>query len=96
MHIWPSLTIRDSFKFAYLKKLEWNLERMNSEKKSPTNQRKLLDGEGEADAVDGNDGKEAVVAPRDSNTSTILGVLREIGMVLSCCYCCFCCGACVD
>ncbi|GAY46494.1 hypothetical protein CUMW_097500 [Citrus unshiu] len=33
MHLWPSMRIRDSFKISYLKKLEWNLSRMNSEKK---------------------------------------------------------------
>ncbi|KAK2971651.1 hypothetical protein RJ640_010892 [Escallonia rubra] len=46
MHLWPSSRLRDSFKLGYLKNLEWNLHRMNSEKKqsqSDTNQSKLLD-----------------------------------------------------
>ncbi|KAJ6311535.1 hypothetical protein OIU77_013320 [Salix suchowensis] len=45
------MRIRDSFKSAYLKKLEWNLHRMNNEKKqrsqetSDSNQQRLLDDE---------------------------------------------------
>ncbi|GER51287.1 calmodulin 5 [Striga asiatica] len=31
MHLWPSTKLRDSFKINYLKKLEWNLYRMNTE-----------------------------------------------------------------
>ncbi|KAJ6717673.1 hypothetical protein OIU79_005769 [Salix purpurea] len=51
MHLWPTMRIRDSFKSAYLKKLEWNLHRMNNEKKqrsqetSDSNQQRLLDDE---------------------------------------------------
>lgn len=43
MHLWPSLRIRESFKFDYLKKLEWNLKRMENE--SPTSKKKLLNSE---------------------------------------------------
>ncbi|KAA8539321.1 hypothetical protein F0562_026013 [Nyssa sinensis] len=52
MHLWPSMRIRDSFKLAYLRKLEWNQHRMKSEKRqSPSsNQEKLLDND-EGDAV---------------------------------------------
>ncbi|KAB2596012.1 aquaporin PIP2-5 [Pyrus ussuriensis x Pyrus communis] len=46
MHLWPSTTIRDSFKLAYLRKLEWNLQRMKSEKESQNSvDQKLLDGQ---------------------------------------------------
>ncbi|TQD74744.1 hypothetical protein C1H46_039717 [Malus baccata] len=46
MHLWSSATIRDSFKLAYLRKLEWNLQRMKSEKESQNSvDQKLLDGQ---------------------------------------------------
>ncbi|CAK7325469.1 unnamed protein product [Dovyalis caffra] len=52
MHLWPTMRIRDSFKISYLKKLEWNLNRMNSDKKQKSqktscndNQQRLLDDE---------------------------------------------------
>lgn len=88
MHLWPSMRLRDSFKIEYLKKLEWNLHRMNSEKKQQqqaqdtesssnySNQQKLL-----------NDSKKG---------GKFLVVCRELFLILSCCYCCFCCGACVE
>ncbi|KAK3003529.1 hypothetical protein RJ639_018378 [Escallonia herrerae] len=53
MHLWPSSRLRDSFKLGYLKNLEWNLHRMNSEKKqsqSDTNQSKLLDSSDNGDS----------------------------------------------
>ncbi|PSR98900.1 hypothetical protein CEY00_Acc25428 [Actinidia chinensis var. chinensis] len=87
MHLWPTMRIRDSFKLAYLEKLDWNLRKMKSEKnqrnqsQSPSsNQQKLL-----ADAEN---------APVDAGGALVL--CRELLMILSCCYCCFCCGACVD
>ncbi|KAK6933358.1 hypothetical protein RJ641_036252 [Dillenia turbinata] len=51
MHLWPSLTIRESFKIAYLRKVEWNLNRMNSENKRSTSStyQKLLDNNTSAD-----------------------------------------------
>ncbi|KAA8534364.1 hypothetical protein F0562_031885 [Nyssa sinensis] len=92
MHLWPSMRIRDSFKVAYLKKLEWNLHRMNTEKQqSPnSNQNKLLDNDEGGDV--------AVDAKTDSKNradGTLL-LCRELLMILSCCYCCFCCGVCVE
>ncbi|XWS07951.1 hypothetical protein CRYUN_Cryun41cG0035300 [Craigia yunnanensis] len=92
MHLWPSVRIRDSFKIAYLRKLEWNLDRMKSEQRSssspriPSNQQKLLNDQEAADSES---------SSSNSSASFIL-ICREIFMVLSCCYCCFCCGACVD
>ncbi|XP_010253673.1 PREDICTED: uncharacterized protein LOC104594852 isoform X2 [Nelumbo nucifera] len=85
MHLWPSLRIRDSFKLAYLRKLEWNLHRMNSDEESQENQ-KLLENEKDVD-------------DKGCSASKIPGVValcKEMLMILSCCYCCFCCGACLD
>ncbi|KAG8380462.1 hypothetical protein BUALT_Bualt06G0017900 [Buddleja alternifolia] len=84
MHLWPSMRLRDSFKNNYLKKLDWNLSRMNideqQQKKNQSNshnQQKLLDS-------DKNDSE---------NSCRGIGVIcREVFMILSCCYCCFCCG----
>ncbi|XP_022765358.1 uncharacterized protein LOC111310307 [Durio zibethinus] len=94
MHLWPSVRIRDSFKIAYLRKLEWNLHRMKSEKRSsssssprtPSNQQKLLNDQEVADSD----------YASSNSSASFMAVCREIFMVLSCCYCCFCCGACVD
>ncbi|KAI3459006.1 hypothetical protein Pfo_015669, partial [Paulownia fortunei] len=84
MHLWPSMRLRDSFKNNYLKKLEWNLHRMNIEKQqqqrnqSSNNQQKLLETD-----------------KSDSENSGCVGIgviCREVLMILSCCYCCFGCG----
>ncbi|PQQ12366.1 uncharacterized protein Pyn_27557 [Prunus yedoensis var. nudiflora] len=46
MHLWPLATIRDSSRFAYLRKLEWNLQRMKIEKESSASvNQKLLDSQ---------------------------------------------------
>ncbi|KAK6156384.1 hypothetical protein DH2020_010632 [Rehmannia glutinosa] len=42
MHLWPSMRLRDSFKDNYLKKLEWNLQRMNIEKSSSSSEISLV------------------------------------------------------
>ncbi|KAB8921464.1 hypothetical protein FH972_026823 [Carpinus fangiana] len=84
------MRIRDSFKIGYLRNLEWNLNRMKSEKQEPSNSQNLLSNE------------EPVAKGRESATPNseirggALAVCREIVMLLSCCYCCFCCGACID
>ncbi|XP_059666075.1 uncharacterized protein LOC132311936 [Cornus florida] len=89
MHLWPSMRIRNSFKLDYLKKLEWNLHRMKTEKhQSPNsiNQEKLLDNDQEQDVS---------VDPKTDSHSVFTGPVlfcRELLMILSCCYCCFCCG----
>eukprot|EP00261_Vitis_vinifera_P038947 XP_019080190.1 PREDICTED: uncharacterized protein LOC100854745 isoform X1 [Vitis vinifera] len=80
MHLWPSLRIRESFKFDYLKKLEWNLKRMENE--SPTNKKKLLNTE--------EGGSNDVSAPIEQHGT--LACCRDLLIILSCCYCCFCCG----
>ncbi|KAL6290731.1 hypothetical protein ACE6H2_008241 [Prunus campanulata] len=99
MHLWPSATIRDSFKLAYLRKLEWNLQRMKREKESSASvNQKLLDSQ-EGGVQQSNsqecevNGKMAEV-PNPKAHGVVLGLCREILMLLSCCFCCFCCGAC--
>ena len=88
MHLWPSMRIRDSFKLAYLKKLEWNLHRMKSDKKSSTStDQKLLDNDEVVVSEEG-----AGTLPRPKAHNGVLLLFKEILMVLSCCYCCFCCG----
>ncbi|KAL5800266.1 hypothetical protein ACOSQ4_033150 [Xanthoceras sorbifolium] len=93
MHLWPSMRIRDSFKVSYLSKLEWNLQRMNTEKKkqqSQTNndhQQKLLSD----DQRDDLSGQVSEVST-SKNPSGCAAICRETLMLLSCCYCCFCCG----
>ncbi|CAA2960432.1 Hypothetical predicted protein [Olea europaea subsp. europaea] len=84
MHLWPSMRLRDSFKNAYIKKLECNLNRMKSEKQQQRsqNQQKLLD-----DKEDDDNNSSDI-----SKTGGFLVLCRELLMVLSCCYCCFCCG----
>ncbi|XP_039021744.1 uncharacterized protein LOC120153955 isoform X2 [Hibiscus syriacus] len=89
MHLWPSVRLRDSFKIAYLRKLEWNLHRMKLEKqsssspKTPNNQQNLLNDQ---EPVESNSASSECCA-------SFTAICREIFMVLSCCYCCFCCGA---
>ncbi|GFQ08082.1 hypothetical protein PHJA_002952200 [Phtheirospermum japonicum] len=76
MHLWPSMRLRDSFKINYLKKMEWNLHKMNIEKQQQQN---LLENDKSDDL--GNSGRLGIGL-----------ICREVLMVLSCCYCCFCCG----
>ncbi|XP_048326631.1 uncharacterized protein LOC107421463 [Ziziphus jujuba] len=93
MHLWPSTMLRDSFKHAYLKKLEWNLSRMKSEKKSSSStEEKLLDSEeGEV-----NGEVAGTKSPTPQAPNGFLLLCNEILLLLSCCYCCFCCGACIE
>ncbi|KAI8539807.1 hypothetical protein RHMOL_Rhmol09G0211600 [Rhododendron molle] len=96
MHLWPSMRIRDSFKHAYLEKLEWNIHRMNVKKKqqqnrsqSPTTvQDKLLDDTDNKPQGD----DDGVVSDSKNRAGGALALCRELLMILSCCYCCFCCG----
>uniref|UniRef100_A0A2P2JRE3 Uncharacterized protein LOC105650901 n=1 Tax=Rhizophora mucronata TaxID=61149 RepID=A0A2P2JRE3_RHIMU len=107
MHLWPSMRIRDSFKIGYLKKLEWNLHRMNSEKRSQpasgnSNRQRLLDNHHDSEqkhgVVSGGIREEKAVSatPSYSSSEKAPSICREILMILSCCYCCFCCGVCVE
>ncbi|KAL7612117.1 hypothetical protein Lser_V15G08594 [Lactuca serriola] len=88
MHLWPSKTLRASFKLEYLNNLEWNLRRMKSEKNNKnqssgsSNEEKLLSDDTSSQN-------------RNSmNCSRACGaVLRDLLIIFSCCYCC---GACTD
>ncbi|KAJ4846677.1 hypothetical protein Tsubulata_019722 [Turnera subulata] len=93
MHLWPSMKLRDSFKVAYLKQLDWNLHRMNTQKQQ---QRKNNSNDNQESLLDGQNGEDGVGDEIPSSKTSSFGkaalVCREILMVLSCCYCCFCCG----
>ncbi|KAB2598068.1 hypothetical protein D8674_000988 [Pyrus ussuriensis x Pyrus communis] len=102
MHLWPSATIRDSFKLDYLRKLDWNLQRMKSAKESQKSvKQNLLDGKdgGAAKQLDSPrgqvNGKAAdLTNPKAHGRDRIFaGLCGETLMLLSCC---FCCGACAD
>ncbi|XP_030451384.1 uncharacterized protein LOC115673368 isoform X2 [Syzygium oleosum] len=85
MHLWPSVKIRDSFKFGNLQNYERNLRRMNSEKRAAANKQKLLQGEGgdaDREAAEGG-------APGFGPTSAIALWGRDLLAVLSCFYCCY-------
>ncbi|CAL9752587.1 unnamed protein product [Musa acuminata subsp. burmannicoides] len=95
MHLWPSLRIRDSFKQAYLDKIERNLHRMQQHKQRLRGERSsypLL-------ANSSSDGDAGSSSSKDRLQHETLSPLRfcsDILFVLSCCCCCFCCGACID
>ncbi|XP_031105370.1 uncharacterized protein LOC116010209 [Ipomoea triloba] len=97
MHLWPSMRLRDSFKLGYLKKLEWNLHRMETSEKQrresqssegSSNQQKLLDD-------DNSDTQSVNSKVSGKGGGRFLVLCGDLLMILSCCYCCFCCGACV-
>ncbi|MCE5166395.1 hypothetical protein HAX54_018647 [Datura stramonium] len=72
MHLWPSMRLRDSFKLGYLKNLEWNLHRMDSQKQRGNDQ-KLLDEPGSSNNGGG---------------AKYLVICRDFLTILSCCFCC--------
>ncbi|XP_051218313.1 uncharacterized protein [Lolium perenne] len=86
MHLWPSLRIRDSFKHAYLEKLELNL----AGKKRASRQ-----GQDE-DQDKGQQQEPLIEVPPSSRGSMVASALElawDAAMLLTCCCCCFCCGA---
>ncbi|KAL4576457.1 hypothetical protein LXL04_012551 [Taraxacum kok-saghyz] len=91
MHLWPSETLRASFKLDYLNNLEWNLRRMKSAKNKKnqssgsSNEEKLLSDDTNIQNPDSNDRSRACGA-----------IFRDLLMIFSCCYCCYCCEACID
>jgi hypothetical protein len=85
MHLWPSLRIRDSFKHAYLEKLELNL----AGKKRASRQ-----GQDE-DQDKGQQQEPLIEVPPSSRGSMVASALElawDAAMLLTCCCCCFCCG----
>ncbi|KAL9323919.1 hypothetical protein ACSQ67_008776 [Phaseolus vulgaris] len=87
MHLWPTKNLRDSFKISYLRRLEWNYQRMEMEKdQQSSTEQKLL----ENDNRDDSNGQ----APNLLNfeAGSVASLCHELLLVLSCCYCCFCCG----
>ncbi|KAE8648857.1 hypothetical protein Csa_008264 [Cucumis sativus] len=94
MHLWPSTRIRDSFKHAYIKKLEWNLHRMKIQKHQhqSSSKQNLLDKEEASDAADA---ETSEPSPSVSFGQRVLEFFSELFHLLSCCYCCYCCGACL-
>ncbi|KAG4401835.1 hypothetical protein GLYMA_02G073500v4 [Glycine max] len=91
MHLWPTKNLRDSFKDSYLKRLEWNYQRMKAEKnqQQSSTEQKLLENENQ-DHGNNNNGD----APNLLNceAGSVSSLFQELLLVLSCCYCCFCCG----
>uniref|UniRef100_A0A0D9W796 WPP domain-associated protein n=2 Tax=Leersia perrieri TaxID=77586 RepID=A0A0D9W796_9ORYZ len=93
MHLWPSNRIRDSFKHAYLDKLEFNLARM----KRARGQGQQGDDQDQQQQKPPGDGKAAPLlegrpASRSSFVSGALELAMDAAMLLTCCCCCFCCG----
>ncbi|PNT61506.1 uncharacterized protein LOC100823021 [Brachypodium distachyon] len=86
MHLWPSLRIRDSFKHAYLEKLELNL----ANKKHAQRQGQQDQGQQQAPLL------ERCPSSRGSFVAGALELAWDAAMLLTCCCCCFCCGACGD
>uniref|UniRef100_I1PN40 Uncharacterized protein n=1 Tax=Oryza glaberrima TaxID=4538 RepID=I1PN40_ORYGL len=87
MHLWPSLRIRDSFKHAYLDKLEFNLARMKRARGEDQDQdQQQPPGDGKAPLLEG------LRAPRSSFVAGALELAMDAAMLLTCCCCCFCCG----
>ncbi|KAG4952305.1 hypothetical protein JHK85_046172 [Glycine max] len=88
MHLWPTKNLRDSFKHSYLKRLEWNYQRMKAEKdQQSSTEQKLLENENQDQSNNGD-------APNLLNceAGSVSSLFQELLLVLSCCYCCFCCG----
>ncbi|KAJ4759649.1 hypothetical protein LUZ62_051725 [Rhynchospora pubera] len=86
MHLWPSLRIRDSFKRAYLEKVDLNLLRMKRSKTSHATAPLLSDKSG------GGAGDEA----GPTKSVGLVPFCHDIFILLTCCCCCFCCGACAN
>nr|XP_027066564.1 uncharacterized protein LOC113692368 [Coffea arabica] len=99
MHLWPSMRLRDSFKIAYLKKLELNLHRMNLEKKQQQQQQHSPSGTSSSNNAN-DDHRQKLLddnsVDRPTKGKKLIAICGELLLIFSCCYCCFCCGACVE
>ncbi|CAJ2666159.1 unnamed protein product [Trifolium pratense] len=94
MHLWPTKSLRDSFKISYLKNLQWNYQRMENDQQrsqSSSTQHKLLEDKD-------NNNNSNVDTPKPHQTGGVLtSICHDLLLLLSCCYCCFCCGGtCVE
>uniref|UniRef100_A0ACD5V4F5 Uncharacterized protein n=1 Tax=Avena sativa TaxID=4498 RepID=A0ACD5V4F5_AVESA len=91
MHLWPSIRIRDSFKHAYLEKLEFNLGgKKRAQRQGQQGQDEDEDkGQQQAPLLEGRPSP----SPRGSMVASALELAWDAGLLLTCCCCCFCCGA---
>lgn len=92
MHLWPSMRIRDSFKLAYLRRVETNISRMKSEKRA-------AQSEGLLENQAGNEQTEGAKSENDHSSRSEVSPIRaccEMVLLILCCSTCFCCGVCID
>jgi len=92
MHLWPSMRIRDSFKLAYLRRVEINISRMKSEKRN-------AQSEGLLENQAGSEQTEGVTSENEHSSTSKLSPIRACGemmLLILCCSTCFCCGVCAD
>ncbi|XP_038982397.1 uncharacterized protein LOC103703969 isoform X1 [Phoenix dactylifera] len=85
MHLWPTLKIRDSFKQAYLCKLEWNLERIKRSKQptSSASDQPLLLAASKSQSQEEGPGHSASKLLTD-----LLAFAGDLLVILTCCLCC--------
>lgn len=92
MHLWPSMRIRDSFKLAYLRRVETNISRMKSEKRAAQSEGLLANQAG-------NEQTEGAKSENDHSSTSEVSPIRaccEMVLLILCCSTCFCCGVCID
>ncbi|KAH9288241.1 hypothetical protein KI387_032358, partial [Taxus chinensis] len=86
MHLWPTMKLRNSFKLAYLKRIDTNTRKMKSE---AANRQGLLQDQPETERTETfeaekNGGPTLEKAP--------IGACCEALLLILCCCTCFCCG----
>uniref|UniRef100_A0A368UGY5 Uncharacterized protein n=1 Tax=Glycine max TaxID=3847 RepID=A0A368UGY5_SOYBN len=78
MHLWPTKNLRDSFKHSYLKRLEWNYQRMKAEKdQQSSTEQKLLENENQDQSNNG-DAPTSLIAKLALCFSFSLNMLSSI------------------
>lgn len=85
MHLQTSMRIRDSFKLDYLKMVEININRMQSEKC-------VVQSKGLQDNQDGNEQTEGAKLENDHSSTSVVPPIRaccEMMLVILCCSTCF-------
>jgi len=97
MHLWPSMRIRDSFKLAYLRRVETNISRMKSEKRAAQTEG-LLQNQAGSEQGEGAKSEGAKSENDHSSTSGVSPIRAccEMMLLMLCCSTCFCCGVCTD